>query len=264
MDPRKAWRGLRKLYIKIARRIEVWGFGDFAPERDQVRKSMGDQKGQVSFILNFIFDYENLGLRKGGFFIDLAAGDGIEKSNTYFLEKHLNWDGLLIEANPDFAEQCRAKRRSKVVEECVSSGDGEDINFRLDNGYFGGIVSNKTDNNPKMRGRQISHGRVIRLKSRSLASILDEHESPEVIDYLSLDVEGAEEMILSNFPFDKWTFLVMSIERPTPSLDVLLDANDYIQVAHLDYDVMYVHRSILKQVNFSPKTLFSLTKPKSW
>ena len=41
-------------------------------------------------ILNYInFSY--------GFFIECGANDGVNQSNTWYLEKYLNWKGILIE-----------------------------------------------------------------------------------------------------------------------------------------------------------------------
>ena len=59
-------------------------------------------------------------------------------------------------------------------------------------------------------------------KTKTLEKILDENNAPEVIDYFSLDVEGAETEILRNFNFNKYTFLCLTVERPTPELNNLL------------------------------------------
>ena len=48
---------------------------------------------------------------------------------------------------------------------------------------------------------------------------------PKLIDYMSLDVEGAEYEILKNFPFDKFKFKSMSIERPNKNLDLFHTKN---------------------------------------
>ena len=75
--------------------------------------TFGSQKGQVDFLINNIFDYENNGLPHKGYFIDCAAGDAVTYSNTYFLEAQLGWEGLLIEPNPIFHKDIEEKRSSK-------------------------------------------------------------------------------------------------------------------------------------------------------
>ena len=52
------------------------------------------QFGQDKFIIENIFK-----MKKNGFFIEAGAGDGINISNTYVLEKQYNWNGLCVEPN---------------------------------------------------------------------------------------------------------------------------------------------------------------------
>ena len=88
---------------------------------------------------------------------------------------------------------------------------------------FGGILSNSTDNS--VRGQPtFGHKKwnVVKHTSVTLGDILDHANAPKTIDYLSLDIEGAEYDALSTFDFGKYTFLSMSIERPTSKLRALL------------------------------------------
>jgi hypothetical protein len=39
--------------------------------------------------------------KRDGFFIEAGAHDGVEASNTLYLEKKMGWKGLLVEPNPD-------------------------------------------------------------------------------------------------------------------------------------------------------------------
>ena len=56
----------------------------------------------------------------------------------------------------------------------------------------------------------------------------------------------------------------MAIERPNEKLDLMLEKNNYRQVAHLMYDVIYVHKDFLDEVNFKPNIKFALTPSKNW
>ena len=40
--------------------------------------------------------------KKNGYFLDLAATNGLMENNTYVLEKYFNWNGIAIEANEKF------------------------------------------------------------------------------------------------------------------------------------------------------------------
>lgn len=233
-------------------------------EERHYRSTYGCQKGQVGFLLNQVFDYESKGLKRDGYFIDLAAGDGVRSSNTFFLEKFLGWQGILIEPNPNYYGKIHESRKSPLVTSPITAQDGEKVYFRIDNGYFGGIVSSETDNSPEVRGKELQTATVIQLESRSLRTVLLEHEAPTVIDFLSLDVEGSEDSVLLDFPFEEFRFRCMAIERPSKALDMRLDREGYRQVAHLHYDVIYVHESFLTEVNFRPKFRFAFTPAKNW
>ena len=52
------------------------------------------------------------------------------------------------------------------------------------------------------------------------------------MDYLSLDIEGAEWEALKNFNFDKYKWRSLTIEKPKQELDLLLDKNSYIHTLY--------------------------------
>ena len=67
--------------------------------------------------------------------------------------------------------------------------------------------------------------------------------------FLSLDVEGAESAVLSDsFPFSKYTFLVITVERPKIDLQDRLVAHGYSFLrANAEWgDITFVHRSMPK------------------
>ena len=75
------------------------------------------------------------------------------------------------------------------------------------------------------------------------------YNAPKIIDYLSFDVEGTEERVLKDFPFSEYTFLTMSIERPSEKLKEMLNQNGYIEVDTIPrgsviLDVLYIHKSL--------------------
>ncbi len=80
----------------------------------------------------------------------------------------------------------------------------------------------------------------------TLDSILDHAKVPAVVDYFSLDVEGAEYHVLQNFNFSRYTFLTMSIERPSSKVHHLLVQHGYRFVKDLcDFgDCLYAHHTL--------------------
>jgi FkbM family methyltransferase len=253
-----------KYFKHIVKKLEHFLNIQTKQSSELIDKSLGSQKGQVEFLINNFFNYEENGLKKNGYFVDLASGDGVRFSNTYFLEQYLEWTGILIEPNPKFAENIKSYRTSKFLDYCIGDKDNEEVKFRIDNLMLGGIVGDSYDNNLRYRAHELEKAEIIKLKTRSLTSVLNEENSPRIIDYLSLDVEGAEELILSNFNFKKYRFKFISIERPTKKIDLILDSNDYVQLNHLKSEVYYCHREYLKYVNLSPKLTFKITEQKDW
>ena len=71
------------------------------------------------------------------------------------------------------------------------------------------------------------------MPARTLERLLRESAAPATIDYLSLDVEGAEEMALSTFPWGTHSISVLSIERPSAALQRQLVVRGLRFVRHL-------------------------------
>lgn len=218
------------------------------------------QKGQDRWIVEEIFP----GIR-GGWFLDLAASDGVHLSNTLVLERDLDWQGLCIEPNPESVRKLRQNRNCAISNACVDE-TRRTVDF-LPNGELGGIIDDDTDNSRRVRGKLVDEnyaiGKVLTLQTVTLADILAHRQAPAIIEYFSFDVEGAETRILRKFPFDRWTFLAMTIERPTPELNALLFANGYLFVKNERFDSFYVHETLpnLERVARQP---FEQIPPKYW
>jgi hypothetical protein len=61
-----------------------------------------------------------------------------------------------------------------------------------------------------------------------LAHLLEIYDAPRVLDYLSLDVEGAETISMSGFPFDWYRFRILTIDRPSAILQTKLVGQGYL------------------------------------
>jgi hypothetical protein len=172
------------------------------------------------------------------FFVDLAANDATHINNSYQLEKSGGWDGLCIEPNPIYWFKLAAYRKCTIVGAFVGGKqdeDGREVDVVLSSGVVGGIVEEGMDNAKK--GAEEKRNLV------SIVTIFEETNVPHVIDYFSLDVEGAESIVMKDFPFDKYTFKFLTIERPKPELIDLLQNQGYRQVKKLTHwgETLWVH-----------------------
>lgn len=80
----------------------------------------------------------------------------------------------------------------------------------------------------------------------SLNTLLRTLNAPRVIDYFSLDVEGAEYFVMEKFNFSAHVFLVLTVERPLGELRELLRNQDYEYLCtNGEYgDELWVHKSM--------------------
>jgi FkbM family methyltransferase len=215
------------------------------------------QKGQDRWVI-----LEVLPWKRRGFFLDLAAADGLTHSNTHVLEKWFGWTGICIEPNPRFFAELKSRRRCNV-EQSVVSDRPERLRFRIDNGQLGGVVADDTDNNARIRGEELTKAEIVELPARPINEILEWHRAPRTIDYFSLDVEGCEERIISTLDFSRYEFRCLTIERPTPRVNEILFERGYVFVKNVMFDSFYVHPSVLESrpLNCEP---FEQVPPKDW
>lgn len=156
--------------------------------------------------------------KENGFFVDIGAHDGQDKSNSFFFEKYRNWSGICIEPGPNEFKALVNNRKSININCCVSNYEGES-NFTYINGYSN-MLSGLTENYDSQHLLRISRElkefggeqKEIKVPVRTLCSILEDHEAYE-IDYCSIDTEGSEYEIIKEFDFSKFKIKTLSIEN---------------------------------------------------
>lgn len=176
------------------------------------------------------------------YFVDLAANHPQDGSSTNELEKN-GWNGLCIEPNPAYVPLLRTRRRCQVVDVAIDDAE-RNVSFAFSRGPMGGIIDRRFDNQDvESNTRQPSRGNSY-IRAIPLHRALRSASAPNVIDYLSLDVEGAESSVLpSTFPWEEIIFLTLTIERPPPDLNSRLFQHGYLYAKTIGYtDTAYVHK----------------------
>lgn len=138
---------------------------------------------------------EVLNNKKDGFFVDIGAFNGVVDSNSYFLEKELNWKGICVEANPEYYWGLSSARSCHMINAAVMPYSGYCL--------FQGINTYPTTAS--------SHPNAV--KCFTLNEILDTFNAPKDIDYMSLDIEGHEFDVLSTLDFARWNIHLLTIEH---------------------------------------------------
>jgi len=164
------------------------------------------QLGQDLWVL------EKTGFKRGGYFVEFGATDGVRLNNTYLLEKEFGWAGLCAEPNPEFLEKLKRNRSCTVSADCIAGVSGQVVEFLLADEY-GGMLAHLRDQHDDRRKGFLDLGQTCSLATVSLDEFLRKHNAPRIIDYLSIDTEGSEYEILKNFPFDRWEIRLITVEH---------------------------------------------------
>lgn len=201
------------------------------PERESRSLEAGDVEGMqvlsrrsVSQLGQDLWVLQKSRFKRGGFFVEFGAADGVLLSNSYLLEAEFGWSGICSEPNPKMFEQLRRNRRCIVSNACIGGFSGRDVEF-IFAGAFGGIAEHcAADLHRDRRAAYAAAGHVGRVTTISLDEFLKSHGAPHDIDYLSIDTEGSELEILSSFPFGMWNVRLITVEHNnTPQKQLIFE-----------------------------------------
>lgn len=202
------------------------------------------QCGQDQWILESIFENQPT-----GFFVDIGAHDGITFSNTLKLEQS-GWNGVAFEPNPSVFEKLHANRNCECIHSCVSSKQGT-VLFRKITGYsemLSGMVSTYAPKHLQRMNLEINlhQGAYedIEVPSIALHSFFT-NKKINVVDYMSMDVEGGELDILKSIDFSSVLIKVIGIENNYHDwrIPFFLRAKGYTFHSIVG-DEFYIHHSI--------------------
>ncbi|XP_045611917.2 protein Star-like [Procambarus clarkii] len=166
----------------------------------------------------------------GGFFVEAGAFDGEQVSNTLRLEKELGWTGLLIEPNHESYKKLTMKHRKAWTSNTCLSTENHPKEQVL-------VSLVKKINRMSMQERMLANRRSashllgVKRNTTVYDSFIDTSDKSysvvqcfplasyllalkvSTVDFLSLDIEGAEKSVLKNFPWDRITIRAMVVEE---------------------------------------------------
>jgi FkbM family methyltransferase len=214
---------------------------------------VGRRRASRAQILQDLWVCYELGEKRDGYFVEFGSTDGITNSNTWLLEKKFGWRGILAEPNPVWHAELSSNRTAAIEHRCVSSKSGEQVAFLTTNGVdpeLSGIASFAAGDHFASIRRT---GDPIIVETISLNDMLDDHDAPGEIDYISIDTEGNEFDILSGFDFDRRGFKLISVEQnPATEKEIaaLLEKHGYIRVfpQFSQWDGWYVSKQFRSQL----------------
>jgi FkbM family methyltransferase len=158
-----------------------------------------------------LFALAALDFKRNGYFVDFGATNGIDLSNTFLMEHEFNWTGILCEPARVWHEDLQANRSSMIDTRCVWSTSAEQIEFIETTHPELSTTSQNAEFDSHSTSR--NDGKKYYVESVSLMDLLIQHGAPKHIDYLSIDTEGSEFIILKDFDFARYTFRVITVEH---------------------------------------------------
>lgn len=197
-----------KLYWKLQRRLR----------KKNICKSGYGQYGQDAVVFQLLKDI------KEGVFVDIGANDGVTYSNSLLFEE-AGWSGICVEPHPIVFEVLKEKRTCNLLNACISDED-KMVDFLVVEGganMLSGILEFLDQRSLDRIDREIKDNegnkKIIPIESISSTSLLRRFNYDH-IDFLSVDTEGCELLILKSINLKKIQVTVISVENGSRSPEI--------------------------------------------
>jgi FkbM family methyltransferase len=196
-----------------------------------------------------LYEFFKTRLPDKGYFVDVGAHDGRSYSNTFHLEK-LGWKGILIEPIlPTYfrLKQIRNPHTNHFVNSACVSFDYPDSNLEMSYGDLMSIAPSISRLNSEewVAGSTTFLNRnednaVTWVPAKTLNSIMQELQSPEHLEFLSIDVEGAELEVLKGIDFLNYEIDIICVETYEPNLiREWMELKPYREIGFLAHNLIF-------------------------
>tara|TARA_B100001094_G_C18120883_1_gene766783 strand:- start:190 stop:1563 length:1374 start_codon:yes stop_codon:yes gene_type:complete len=196
------------------------------------------QFGQDLWALN------HLNHKNNGVYLEIGVHDGENSNNTVLMDQDYGWKGVCIDPMMKNMEN----RTCQKFHVALGSKPGY-ADFKYDaNGDkdgLNGLAEFATSNtHNKMWKDTVNNFKTKKVQVRTPEDVLGEANIPSIIDYMSLDVEGAEMSVLESFPFDKYCIRYSTIETNNDKnkerkMEKLMKNRGYKFEGHKDVDHIF-------------------------
>lgn len=150
--------------------------------------------------------------RRGGTFVDVGAWHWRDGSTTLYLEKHLGWTGIAVDAQDSVRQGYSVNRPgTRFFNYAVADRSGQRVKF-----YLGGQLSSTGREYTKTFGEdKAAEPPEIEVETITLDDLL-EREGLRTIDFLSMDIEQGEPAALAGFDIGRYRPRLVCIEAHEP------------------------------------------------
>jgi FkbM family methyltransferase len=146
--------------------------------------------------------------QRGGVFLDIGCWDWKEGSTTLYLEERLGWSGIGVDAQAHLRAGYEQHRpRTKFLNYIVTDHSGA-----IEPLYVAGQISSINETHvEQFPGAQWYEPAPIEVPTITLDDLLSQN-MVERIDFMSMDIEGAEPRALAGFDIQKYKPRLVCIE----------------------------------------------------
>lgn len=160
--------------------------------------------------------------KANGFYVDVGANDGITYTETKNLED-VGWNGICIEAHPDLFARLQQNRKAICHNAIVYKDDLEHEFGFLDtvangSGLLENMPQSHIDNGMRLYGVQPKTVRTTHLET-----ILKFYNAPQHIDFLKIDTEGSDFVILQSLSYTEYIYSYIAIENAWNDMNVVIE-----------------------------------------
>jgi FkbM family methyltransferase len=159
------------------------------------------------YLLWHFFDF-----KRHGTFLDIGAYDGVTISNSLSFEES-GWDGICVEANPTYAALCRDYRKRTIHAACTSERTAC-VDLRVDrSGLFGGITVDESLAARVYTSTALGDPGFETISVPAIRAA--ELVKGDLLDFVSIDVEGSEIDVLKGLDLEATRPRVLIVEANT-------------------------------------------------
>jgi len=145
--------------------------------------------------------------RRGGFFLDVGSAWPKKDNNTYYLEAHLGWSGIAIDALDLYRPAWeRDRKRSRLFTYLVS----DEPSLREPFYRTGATGLSSATKDRDFLGQKLE-AVEIEVETMTLDLLLD-REGIEKVDFVSMDIEGHELLALAAFDIQRFEPELLCVE----------------------------------------------------
>ena len=182
--------------------------------------------------------------RKDGFFLEIGAFDGVTGSNCLHFEKFMGWDGVAAEPSRTQYKFLEKNRRCQTVNKAVGfSGDTVEFVEVVEGPAMLSGVNSEDFAMTKTFLDNDDASRTITYDVETV-SVMEMVGDRSLVDFMSLDIEGAEMKVLESIDFDRVQMRVIAVENSdigSPIFRTFFDGIGYRYFDTIGHDEIYYH-----------------------